>query len=481
LNVLNISLYYWEAPSSPTATSDDGVETMGSSYHEVLEAFNIIFTWLFIIEFVVKHLALGATQYWTNPWNKLDGFVVTLSFLGFIIEVIGFFADVEGIVLRIFRACRVLRVVRLLRLRQLKGCLRLLNTLVYTLPSLSHVAVLLLLVMFIFTTLGMSFFGTLPTSPDDVDVPDAAAIYEKYPFQMYNEHANFKYFYTGILLLFRMSTGESWNGIMHDCMSVYPAAWTFFLLYMLLVFYIMFNLLVAIVLNEFTVVVQQDEKIVTGDDIAYFATEWTRFDPQCTHLMAAKDLSVMLSKLPPPLGLKSGSHVMSFTEALHIPQQNGHVHYVETCSALIQHAYFQDALFNSADKLPMGANLKDWTDETKSKPPRLVSQLLLLAKRFPSILDFQDKEDYLETFAAMKLQATLRGYHARGTVVKQKRQEKLANSTATDDSSKKRWASTSQTLPDPLQPDPIETPALAAAAPSLPIEIENPITDREES
>ena len=39
-----------------------------------------------------------------------------------------------------------------------------------------------------------------------------------------NRHANFAYFWTGILLLIRASTGEYFNGIMHDCHS-YSWGW----------------------------------------------------------------------------------------------------------------------------------------------------------------------------------------------------------------------------------------------------------------
>merc|ERR1719172_502364 len=34
--------------------------------------------------------------------------------------------------------------------------------------------------------------------------------------EMINRHANFQYFWTGFLVLVRSSTGESFNGIMHD-------------------------------------------------------------------------------------------------------------------------------------------------------------------------------------------------------------------------------------------------------------------------
>merc|ERR1711998_227603 len=97
---------------------------------------------------------------------------------------------------------------------------------------------LLGLVLFVYTVLGMSFFG-------DVS-------FNQGYYQLYNEHANFRFFHTGILTLFRMSTGESWNGIMHDCMEVYPWAWIFFQSYMLIGSYLMFNLVIAVLLEEFS-------------------------------------------------------------------------------------------------------------------------------------------------------------------------------------------------------------------------------------
>ena len=40
-----------------------------------------------------------------------------------------------------------------------------------------------------------------------------------------NRHANYEDFPNAMLVLFRMSTGESWNGIMHDTM-IKTACWT---------------------------------------------------------------------------------------------------------------------------------------------------------------------------------------------------------------------------------------------------------------
>ena len=46
-----------------------------------------------------------------------------------------------------------------------------------------------------------------------------------------------------------MSTGEAWNAVMHDIETEHPNAWLFFVLYMLIVSYLLFNLLVAVVLS----------------------------------------------------------------------------------------------------------------------------------------------------------------------------------------------------------------------------------------
>ena len=68
------------------------------------------------------------------------------------------------------------------------------------------------------TIAGVSLYGSLP-----MDQP--------YSFGEYNDHANFSNFGKAIITLFRMSTGEGWNGIMHDVMTVYPSAAIFFTSY----------------------------------------------------------------------------------------------------------------------------------------------------------------------------------------------------------------------------------------------------------
>jgi hypothetical protein len=73
------------------------------------------------------------------------------------------------------------------------------QTLFYSLPALANVGTLMVLFFFIYAVMAMSLFGQVKYS-------------EGGPFL--SDHANFSNFPLALLTLFRMTTGESWNGIM---------------------------------------------------------------------------------------------------------------------------------------------------------------------------------------------------------------------------------------------------------------------------
>jgi hypothetical protein len=73
------------------------------------------------------------------------------------------------------------------------------QTLIYSLPALGNVGTLMVLFFFIYAVMAMSLFGQVKYSEDS---PYLSA------------HANFSNFPLALLTLFRMTTGENWNGIM---------------------------------------------------------------------------------------------------------------------------------------------------------------------------------------------------------------------------------------------------------------------------
>ena len=72
----------------------------------------------------------------------------------------------------VIKAGRVVRIFRLAM--RVKGIRQLLETLIYTLPSLFNVCCLLLIVVFIFTVLGMAFFGNQVALPAFLCTPMAS-------------------------------------------------------------------------------------------------------------------------------------------------------------------------------------------------------------------------------------------------------------------------------------------------------------------
>jgi hypothetical protein len=101
---------------------------------------------------------------------------------------------------QLIRIVRVLRVSRLLKLvKSMQGLQKLIETLVFALPSLMNVGALLLLVFFIYSVLGVFLFK---------DIKKGNAI---------DNYNNFFNFGNAMLTLFRCSTGENWQVFMFDC------------------------------------------------------------------------------------------------------------------------------------------------------------------------------------------------------------------------------------------------------------------------
>jgi len=188
---------------------------------------------------------------------------------------------------------------------------------------------------------------------------------------------------------------------------------------MMIVAFIMFNLLIAVVLEQFSAVMKQDQAVVRPDHYIAFAVEWARFDPNCTHWISIKDLVVLLKRLPPPLGMREGtSPVHALGESLYIPSYKGRVHFVETVTALIRHAY--DSL-ESDEGLNMSEFVSKYMDSSNPRPLPLITMCYAIQREFPSVAEFlfesgEDSSDVLQTYAAMRMQALQRGKMDRNVV-----------------------------------------------------------------
>ena len=119
-----------------------------------LKDVNLIFLIIFCMEAFLKILCMGK-NYFYDDYNKFDFFIVSLTLISNIVEVIGFnFIGTEASILRIFRLGRLLRLVsRASYFRMI------FTTFIITLPSLAYIGLLLLIILFIYSVLGMESFA----------------------------------------------------------------------------------------------------------------------------------------------------------------------------------------------------------------------------------------------------------------------------------------------------------------------------------
>uniref|UniRef100_A0A7N4NGD0 Voltage-dependent T-type calcium channel subunit alpha n=1 Tax=Sarcophilus harrisii TaxID=9305 RepID=A0A7N4NGD0_SARHA len=210
--------------------------SMGIEHHEqpeeltnILEISNVVFTSMFALEMILKLAAFGLFDYLRNPYNIFDSIIVIIS----IWEIIGQ-SDGGLSVLRTFRLLRVLKLVRFM-----PALRRQLVVLMKTMDNVATFCMLLMLFIFIFSILGMHIFGckfSLKTDTGDT-VPD---------------RKNFDSLLWAIVTVFQILTQEDWNMVLYNGMaSTSPWASLYFVALMTFGNYVLFNLLVAILVEGF--------------------------------------------------------------------------------------------------------------------------------------------------------------------------------------------------------------------------------------
>ena len=219
------------------------------------ESLGGFFTWIFVIECALKMTGLGATRYFKDPWNRFDFVVV----LGSLPEIFGQDMGPGATLLRTFRLGRLFRLLKdAVRLRALFAAL------IDSLVAMGNVGSLLFLLMFIYSVLGMNLFGKMEHG------------------QFINESANFENFGNGLLVLFRVFTGDGWSRLMVDafdcdlvegfmqgdyyarCRGSNFAAPMFFVTFIAFASFILLNLFIAIMLDKFVDAAQGEGLLSTA-------------------------------------------------------------------------------------------------------------------------------------------------------------------------------------------------------------------------
>ncbi|XP_055938809.1 voltage-dependent T-type calcium channel subunit alpha-1G-like isoform X1 [Argiope bruennichi] len=224
---------------------------MPKNLEYALKVFNYFFTAVFIIEACMKVVALGFLKYLKNRWNQLDIVIVGLSIAGIVLEKMeSDLIPINPTIIRVFRVLRIARVLKLLKMA--KGIRALLDTVMQALPQVGNLGLLFFLLFFIFAALGVELFGRLECTED-------------LPCEGLGEHAHFKDFGMAFLTLFRVATGDNWNGIMKDtlrdncdyssdcirncCVSPLIAP-LYFVVFVLMAQFVLVNVVVAVLMKH---------------------------------------------------------------------------------------------------------------------------------------------------------------------------------------------------------------------------------------
>ncbi|XP_039225753.1 sodium channel protein type 8 subunit alpha isoform X4 [Crotalus tigris] len=120
----------------------------------VLEYADKVFTYIFILEMLLKWCAYGFVKFFTNAWCWLDFLIVAVSLVSLIANALGY-SELGAI-----KSLRTLRALRPLRaLSRFEGMRVVVNALVGAIPSIMNVLLVCLIFWLIFSIMGVNLFA----------------------------------------------------------------------------------------------------------------------------------------------------------------------------------------------------------------------------------------------------------------------------------------------------------------------------------
>ncbi|CAG2163960.1 unnamed protein product [Oppiella nova] len=219
-------------------------------------------------------------------------------------------------VMNFLRLFRVMRLVKLLSRGE--GIRTLLWTfvksfqashstiLIHYIRALPYVALLILMLFFIYAVIGMQVFGKIALNNES----------------SIHRNNNFQTFFQAILVLFRSATGEAWQDIMLACTNNEEVfcdpksddgikdpkstcgsnfAIPYFISFYILCSFLIINLFVAVIMDNFDYLTR-DWSILGPHHLDEFVRLWSEYDPDAKGRIKHLDVVTLLRKISPPLG-----------------------------------------------------------------------------------------------------------------------------------------------------------------------------------
>ena len=176
---------------------------------------------IFILEIVLLIAARGLS-FFKDAWCVFDFIVVGIALV-----------PASGS-LSVLRALRVLRVLRLIN--KVESMRKVVGGLLSSLPGLGSVFGLIMIIFYVASVIATNLYHK--------DFPDW-----------------FGSLTTSAFTLFQVMTLESWaDGIARPVMEVFPYSWVFFILFILIATFIIFNLFIAVIVDSITADKDKDHR-----------------------------------------------------------------------------------------------------------------------------------------------------------------------------------------------------------------------------
>jgi len=255
----------------------------------------IIFAFMFLVDLAAKVTCYGFFGYWLSWRNRFDFILTVLGIIWSIFQIISYWetsirptalqCGVALIIFRLFSLAGKIESIRMIIL-----------TLGMSLYKSFYTISVLFVIMWCYALIGVIMFGST-----------------RFGVAL-NRHANFRNSWYALLLLFRVTTGEDWNRVMHDCMVCPPmcsqsaddnywetdcghlvVAPLFFFSYYVIVTYIFLNLFIAVVIENFSLFSSTDEDmLMSSSDIKVFQEVWNIVDTDHSGKLSARRAKLVL-------------------------------------------------------------------------------------------------------------------------------------------------------------------------------------------
>jgi len=289
--------------------------TQSASFILFLTIADYFFCCIFTTEAILK-LFTFRWAYFSEAWNKFDFIVVAATDVSLVVSLTTGVS--VGPVAQVVRSFRVGRIIRLLN--GFASLNKLIGTLMSTMIGLANIGALWILVLFIFSVLGMQLYAKAAL-PSGVNA-------------MLNNYYNFQTFSSSLVTLFSFSGGEYWDGFsmalgskvpgcvndppydpnmcgftsslqenpqngcepLNGCGSVsgifYMCVFYFFIVI------VMLNLCVGVIIDDFSN--QKPSEYLTETDFQNFVTKWSEFDVDATLFIDYNDLFALVTTMSSP-------------------------------------------------------------------------------------------------------------------------------------------------------------------------------------